>query len=417
MLEAMLEVASFVRSRLPVIAALAILLGGLTLGVHRYHHLPQAWEAFGLPALNIDFADTRTITHSIDCLLSGRDPYVERSFDPWHRLYNYPPIWLQLRHLGVRSTTTKWIGGLFAAAFFGSCFALFRARNWITGGIIFLALLSWPVLFALERGNNDLVIFSILTAGALWIERRGRRFVVLKRALLIVLMTVLKIYPVVTALALVRSRKLIWKAIATAVVAILALAATSGSKLLPTLRNTPQEYMFSFGSLPVSKTIHNLVHPNAPAAAPQHVLLTAIALALVGIVVGLFGRDSLLRGLPHIDLYSARGFIAAAGLTIYGCIFFTGSSFDYRLIFLLCPLMYLIEELNARVSIAPLATALVLLFFLWSFRIGPHALKELLDGLIFIGTCAWLTDTMRRALALGSGTERTESLRHAASVS
>ena len=375
-------------TRLPVIAALLIVLGGLAIGVHRYHHLPQAWQAFGVPALNFDFADTRTITHSIDCVLSGRDPYVDRSFDPWHRLYNYPPIWLQLRHLGVRSTSTRWVAGFFWAAFFCSCLALFRARNWITAATILLALLSWPVLFALERGNTDLLIFAMLTLGALWMARGGRLVSTLWQGVLIVVLTILKIFPVVTVVAMLRSRKMVWKASIVAIVAVVALAVTSGSELVPTLRNTPQVTFESFGSLPLSV---RLGHPADRWA-------IAVILAVAGILIGLLGRDPLTRRLPRIDLYSARGFIAAAGLIIYGFVFFFGSSYDYRLIFLLCPLMYLVEELNQRITIGPLAASIVLLLFLWCARFEPGGPKEFLDAVVFLGTCAWLANTLRHTL-------------------
>lgn len=381
--------------RLPVLVALLILFGRLAIGLHRAHHLPAAWEALGVPEATPDFADTRTITHSIDSVLTGRNPYVDRSFDPWHRLYNYPPIWLELRHLGIRSTTTKWLAAFFEAAFFCSCFLLFRARNWITAGIIFFAVLSWPVLFALERGNTDLLIFAILATGALWIGRGGRPLSAAKQTVLIVLLTILKVFPVVAVLAMVRNRRMVWKAFAASLLAIVALVASSGSKLLPTIRNTPQEEYQSFGSVPLAEFLGK----------PNHRLAIAIVLAASGILIGLRRRDSFTRGLPQIDLSSARGFLAAAGLSIYCFIFFCGSSYDYRLIFLLLPLMYLVEDLNEHLEIVPLAAAAVLLLFIFCAPLASVSPRALLDGLVFVGACAWMTDTLRRALSLPSASQ------------
>ena len=51
----------------------------------------RSWRILRMPATDSTFADTITVTRSIDCLLSGRDPYVVRSFDPWHRVYIYRP--------------------------------------------------------------------------------------------------------------------------------------------------------------------------------------------------------------------------------------------------------------------------------------------------------------------------------------
>lgn len=376
-------------ARLPVVAALLVLLSSLAIGLHRYHHLPQAWAALGMPALSPDFADTRTITHSIDLVSSGGNPYADVSFDPWHRLYNYPPVWLELRHFGIRSATTEWLAGFFTATFFCSCFLLFRARNWITAGIIFLALLSWPVLFALERGNCDLLIFAILTAGALWTGLGGKPVSTLKQTVLIVVLTILKIYPVVLVLAMLRNRKMIWKASAAALLAVLALVASSGSNLTAALRNTPKETYLSFGSFPLVKQL------GAPHRWP-----VAVSLAVIGLLIGVLRRDPITRGFPRIDLYSGRGFLAAAGLTIYGFAFFWGSSFDYRLIFLLCPLMYIVEDLNEKITTIPLLAALILLLFLFCARVSARGPKEFLDALVFLGACAWMSDTLCRNLAI-----------------
>ncbi len=49
----------------------------------------------------------------------------------------------------------------------------------------------------------------MLTTGALWIGRGGQLVSSLKQTLLIVVLTVLKIYPVVAVLAMVRNRRMV----------------------------------------------------------------------------------------------------------------------------------------------------------------------------------------------------------------
>ena len=63
-----------------------------------------------IPSTTPLFADTRTVTDSIDCVAKGQDPYVTRACDPFHRLYNYPPIWLDARYLGVSSRSSNFVG-------------------------------------------------------------------------------------------------------------------------------------------------------------------------------------------------------------------------------------------------------------------------------------------------------------------
>ena len=402
----MRKIRSFLRSRTPVLLALLVLVGGLAIGFHWYHDLPTAWHIFRVPSLSPDFADTRTVTHHIDCLLKGRDPYVDGSCSPWHLPYNYPPIWLELWHLGVNSSTTNLMGGLLAAMFFTASLSLFRARNWVTGTAVFLALLSWPVLFALERGNTDLAIFSILTLGGLWIGCSRERFIATKQTLLIVVLTVLKIYPVVAVAGMVRNRKAIWKAFIAGTLALAALLITAGSRLPLIWHNTPQGGYRSFGSVPLYMRIAECF--GRVGVNHHYRVLFAISFAAIGVTVGLVARRVIAKLLPSLDLNSARGFIAAGGLAIYVSVFLVGSSFDYRLIFLLCPLMYFIEELNERITIRSCVAVAILLLFLWCSRIDVFIGKLLLDAGIFVCSCAWLTDTLRRALEPRSESPTTE---------
>src|SRR6202041_1711371 len=75
--------------KVPAAAALASIALILGLGTVIRGSVPAAFRIFRIPALATTFSDTITVTTSIDCLLSGQDPYVVRSFDPFQRVYNY----------------------------------------------------------------------------------------------------------------------------------------------------------------------------------------------------------------------------------------------------------------------------------------------------------------------------------------
>ena len=163
------------RSRWPVLAAIATVLIILAVGVHTRGSLGGAWAILQDIPLTPSFADTRTITHSIDCLVSGQNPYFVRSFDPWHRLYNYPPIWLDARYLGISSSSSNWIGTVMSVATAIVFLFLFEAKKWISTILIYLAVLSRSVLFAVERGNTDQIIFFLLVFGLVVIDRQPAR--------------------------------------------------------------------------------------------------------------------------------------------------------------------------------------------------------------------------------------------------
>src|SRR6202453_945075 len=134
--------AAVLYSRIPVLAAVAAVAIALGIGTHMRGNVTDAWRMFGVNALTPHFADTRTVTNSIDCILHGEDPYIVRSFDPWNRVYNYPPIWLDLRYLGVTSRSTNLVEAVMLAMFIAALLLLFDARSWVGAAVIFFGLVS-----------------------------------------------------------------------------------------------------------------------------------------------------------------------------------------------------------------------------------------------------------------------------------
>ncbi len=91
----------------------------------------------------------------------------------------------------------------------------------------------------------------------------------------------------------------------------------------------------------------------------------AMVLAALSVVAGVIYRDRLDQFLPQLDFDRARGCIATAGLAIFCFAFLSGSSVDYRLIFLLGVIAYLVEDLNRGNYRRSLPATVILLMFLW----------------------------------------------------
>jgi hypothetical protein len=359
-----------------------------------------------IPAIYPLFADTRGLTYSIDCLRSGQDPYLVGSFDPWHRPYNYPPIWLDLRYLGVTSHSSILIGIILACMTIAALLLLVRAQTWIAAIVVFCAATSRIVLFAVERGNTDEMIFFLLVLGFFLIQRQSPKIRSFLKGTLVVLLTILKIFPIAASIVLTRNRKGALAALLTAVLSIAALAATTGHHLSQIMANTPQVFLLSFGSLPffvatcnhVSHTLSGFVQHHEKIAS-----LVALLIAILSISAGVSYREQLDWFLPPLDFDQARGCIAVAGLAIFCLAFLRGSSYEYRLIFLLGPLACLVEDLNKRISLRSLPAAIVLLIFLWK----PTQMSlpfELLDGLVFATACAWLGTSLLDRLQIKDST-------------
>jgi len=392
------------RAKLPVLAGVVLVLAALFVGVHRYGGVYAAWLMLQIPSTTPLFADTRTVTDSIDCLAKGQDPYVVRTCDPWHRLYNYPPVWLDARYLGVSSRSSNFIGTAMAILLVCALLLLFNARSWISAVIIFLAVVSPSLLFAVDRGNTDQLIFFLLTIGFFWIEHQRAVAKVYLSGLLIVLLTVLKVYPIVAAILFLRYRNGVMKALLVAMFAITALFLTSGHHLHTIFENTPQRAEATFGSYPFFLTIFQHTVPSwrpIIEARPIIAKIGAILLGSLAAVAGAIYGERFERFLPGIDFERARGCITVSCLGIFCFVFSAGANFNYRLIFLLGVLAYLVDDINEGVSenvskgvpLRSLPVAILILLLLWKpFHLFfPH---ELLDGAVFVIASAWLGNSL-----------------------
>lgn len=380
-----------------VASAIAVIFIGsmLAAGVYLRGSLPAAWNMLHIPANTPLFSDTRGITHAIDCVLHGQDPYAVSTFDPWHRLYNYPPMWLLLRYLGVTSASSNLMGLLFALMAISAYLFLLNARTLLTAPIVFLAVTSRCVLLSIERGNTDQVVFFLLVSGFFLIYRRRPEIRSRLISALLILLTILKVYPIAAVTVFLERRR--WRvATITVLAAAGALLATSGRRLAFVFANTPRELDVSFGAFPFfyalsRHTIHLLtpVFVDHRSAAPLAALLLGSACMLAGILVG----STASRILPPLDSSQTRGAIAIACLSIFCSAFVAGSSFDYRLIYLTGGLAWLVEDLDKRQGLRSLPLALLILLLLWK----PFWLSftgELIDGIVFMTSCLWLGNSL-----------------------
>ena len=399
---------SLLYSRLPVLAAVVMVAATLTVIRHLRGSLTEAWRFFGIPALTPLFADTRTITHSIDCLLSGQNPFFVRSFDPWGRVYNYPPIWLDLRYLGVTSHSSYLLGSIATAMTIAAMLLIFEVRTFISALLVFFAVVSSAVLFGVERGNCDLVVFSLLVYGFFLAERTGTRAQPLLRGLVIIVLTVLKIYPFVMVTSLLERRKSLILAGGTVLLSLAALVATSHGTLPLVLANTPQESFASYGAYPALFYISTHTGPALrERLQTNHSFATfaATLLAVASVMLAIFRRRQLGRFLPPLDLQTARGGIAAAGLTVFCFTFMRGSSFNYRLIFLTGVVAYLARDIDRRQTLRSLPAAVLFVLLLSSPLTRMMLWGQALGVAAFVLSSGWLSVTLLGNLELlpGSG--------------
>jgi hypothetical protein len=392
----MQKLACLLRPKVAVISAIVLVILALGVGVHMRGSLPGAWKMLYIPANTPLFSDTRGITHAIDCVRHGQDPYTVSNFDPWHRLYNYPPIWLMARHLGVTSRSSDLIGLLFAIAAIGSYIFLLNARTLLTQAIVFLAVASRCVLLSIERGNSDQIVFFLLVFGFFlaWLLKPPLRSRIV--GALIAILTVLKVYPIAAVTVFLHHRRGWRRMLTTMLIAAAALLVTSGSRLTQVVANTPRDPDISFGTFPFFYALsRHTVHTLAPLILDHRLAspIGALLLGGVGIVLGVRAGGRLGRVLPGLDPTQPRGAIATACLSIFCFAFIAGASFDYRLIYLTGALAWLVEDLDRSGTKRSLPAALLILVLLWK----PFWLSftgELVDGMVFLMSMAWLGNAL-----------------------
>jgi hypothetical protein len=144
------------------------------------------------------FVDSFAILATNDAVRQGLDPWAHNPLDVYGRAHSYTHWWFALGKLGLTRADNFLVGGTMVALFLVAVFLLLapRSRGELAWNLVLL--LSPPVLLALNRANNDLLVFALL-GFALWLVRRqtGTRLVWLVVAA--ALATGLKFFPVVAA--------------------------------------------------------------------------------------------------------------------------------------------------------------------------------------------------------------------------
>ena len=350
------------------------------------------WWHLRVPGLDRSFGDLRTVTHGVECLRRGIDPYVVNPCDPWWRLVNYPPVWLKgFDLLGIGPKATSWLGAGIDVAFMAAAIAFLGRRPLWQGVVYGAALISPAVMMGIERGNNDLLVFALMTAGLGLVVGRSPAQRSLG-TLTLLMATVLKLFPVFSvAMVLVRRRTLLLPALVVAVTTAAYLLAVRDS-LDAIARNTHREVFYSYGAEVLFIGLKKYLGLKGALAWKAPVFACVIAAALS---LGFLCRTSFeLRD----DRFGA-GFAVAGAIYLFS--FSVASSFDYRLAFLLLGLPQLMDWATVRADrrqrmICILALGAILLALWLSF----YSVKIRLIDELFTWTTFFLLLTMMTAAGL-----------------
>ena len=334
---------------------------------------PGLFFSLGVNQGRVWFLDSFAILASNDALARGQDPFAINPLDYFSRPHVYSHWWLHLRDFGLTRADNLRVGFVIVATFVVAMGARLRPREPRELLWYLVVVCCSPILLAINRANNDLVIFVLLApvVPCLLSPHRTLRFLPVG---LIALAAGLKFYPALAALILLAGgtgREVRWR------VGLGALAlALVGFNVAPDLGRIS-------AYLPKAEGLMTFGAADLFAFAG----LTARAAPFTSLGLGALVMAGLLRW-KKISSWEIRAgdrdawwsFVLGAVL-LTGC-FFAGTNYAYRWVFAvwLAPLLWrLPRDAAAPAAVRRLArvTRVLLVVTLWADPLAAVALTTL----------------------------------------
>ncbi len=283
---------------------------------------------FGISNYNQSYLDSYAILAALDAVRAGHDPHAVNMLDALRRPHVYSDWWLALRWLGLGREHNFLVGTAWVGAFALAAWSTLRPRK--LGEALWLAalLVSPAVMLVINRANNDLVIFVLLTGCALVTLRAWWGGVAAVACL--GLATGLKYFPAPAALAFLWVRP-----VRHAPAWLLAgLVAVGGALACVWPEIARSRFTIASGIYTMGAPLwwRDFGWKDGAAALPG---LAVIAAGAIVLVLGRVTTGLAERGPPRERL------LAAVGAIVLLTCFLAGVNYAYRWIFVLWPAFWL----------------------------------------------------------------------------
>jgi hypothetical protein len=293
------------------------------------------------------FLDLIYVPAQVECWQRGIDVYLQNPCDPLGRLQDYSPLWLRFSFLVNAKPFTNALGLSLDALFMMSLAALPRPRQRSDYLLIILGIVSPMTMFALERGNIDILMFLLALAAVVCMDRAVPLRLLGYGA--IMLAGLLKFFPFVLFILLLRERpKLCLIGIVTVVCGVGGFTWHYLEELAHMAANIPRPSPFAdaFGAAQLPIGIGFLLRSSAGPAAQAAGWSTGIVAVFAICLLVLFIAYMIARYLSQRadlqaafnDLTSRESLCLVAGATLVCGCFFSADSIGYREIIILLAL-------------------------------------------------------------------------------
>jgi Glycosyltransferase family 87 len=281
----------------------------------------------GLEPFHFPFLDIHAVLAAAECQRQGIDVYVFNPCDTIGRPHVYSPLWLVVTPAIVGTKVTRWVGLALDLLFILSLVSVLRPRTsreiWIYG----LAVLSPTTVYAVERANNDLVVFLLILSGGMLLTVR-QPYRLCAYALFLV-SGLLKYYPLALLVFLIRERRR--TAIALLIllgIFLISLGIYFRLELAKALANIPAQSYFSdsFSAQNLPFGVGEILGSSFSS--------TLIAISLLGALFAMAAAKALrivrLLGRHTLDCDDTGIRLLAIGGILLGACFFAGQNINYR---------------------------------------------------------------------------------------
>ena len=334
-------------ARILLVCATWIVLA-LLLGLAGRGDWQTTWHRVGVTANPFAFGDVLAIPQALEKQRHHIDAYVQT---PDTIDFNYPRIWLRL--FSALHLERNVVGfELAMIALYLGCMShlMLVARERLAAVLVMVGTLSSVSLLAVERGNTDLLMFSLVYLSA-------QTEIALVAGLLLMLAGALKLYPTVALLPRGWTMPRHVRLFIIAIWVMVAYQWMIRTDLLHMVQNTPHSMKQSYGVVAISLTVQRVFH--------LQVRLALIAFAIVcGALLCWRGASSTPSNSVPLTLTKRyEALLCMMFVTIFLATFVATPNYEYRMIFLIPALPYCVGLRRTgkwpRLSLAALVLTMI----------------------------------------------------------
>lgn len=369
------------------------------------------------------FHDMRVITTGYECIRLGYDVLIDNPCDvPKHRTMNYPRIWSVVAKWGLNQSHTDILGILCGLLFLTLVFLIIKRLNYTEALLYGIIVCSPSIMLGAERGNNDLIIFVILAIALLMMQSQEIIWNLFSLGM-ILLASILKIYPFFAVITLLKQRKQHFILLFSFAITFFFLYVYVNLESLKLVsKGTPRGTNLSYGGKviydlvfePINKiktdnaifsTLIDVIHV-------RYTLFILIALFLFLLYLLLTRSNEIFSKNPNsLNIDQIDSFRIGASIYI-GTFLLVGNNWDYRLMFLLFTIPQILLWLKTPSQIFMISglalISIILSVWLSAQSTEIYYIDELFNWLLFLFFIytliltfpEWLKIIMRNKIAL-----------------